>query len=156
MNQTIEEHLDRLIALYAANRSRLTSKRDFVLLQYELEHLHRREPEILIRLFRYERQDIRQATAAVVADLLHDPDPVIRNGIYHALMVTETSLFLKPLYEYLLQNGYSDEILNLAKITSRAACPAASPTYACVGRNTVLAWRLVSLMTGLVYQNGLP
>ena len=156
MNRTAEEHLNRLIALYAANQNFPSSGGSPDSFQDDLESLHRRQPEIILRMFRMDKAEIRQATAAVVADLLHDPDPVIRSGIYHSLMVTRTSLFLKPLYEYLMQNGYSEDIHTLARITSKSACPAATPTYACVGRNTVLAWRLVSVLAGLVYHGGLP
>jgi hypothetical protein len=156
MNHIAEDHLDHLIALFVAEQRASAASGDPDAFQDDLESLHRRQPEILLRLFRIERAEVRQATAAVVADLLHDPDPIIRKGIYHSLMITRTSLFLKPLYEYLQQNGYSDDVHTLARITARVACPAAAPTYACVGRNTVLAWRLVGVLAGLVYHGGLP
>jgi hypothetical protein len=156
MNPTAEDHLNRLLALFLADQNTPASGRNADAIQEELENLHHRQPEILLRMFRSDSPDIRRAAAAVATDLLHDSDPIIRRGIHQSLLMTRTSLFLKPLYEYLMQNGYSDDIHILARITAKVACSSTNLTCACVGRNTVLAWRLLAVLAGQVYQAGLP
>ena len=149
MHPTAVANLEKLIVLIATLlRSSYASDKSSNRYQSFLTRIYDREPEILIQLLTIPNRNIQMATSAVLSDLLQDKDPLTRQNAARFLLSTTTSMYLKPLVEYLQQDDPPDEIRSAAYITARIACSGPSLTTACVQHNAILAWRMITLLNG--------